>query len=103
MVYAKGPKAWGQCARCGHRDYLHRLVEDGYLEGLLVHPSCWDGKHPQDFLPEREDPVSVYRPSANADNIDDVIRFPNYSITDDRTNSSMPINITLGSAVVTTT
>lgn len=39
------------------------LVEDGHVEGLLVHPDWWEPKHPQEIPVVVTDPVALYRPA----------------------------------------
>jgi hypothetical protein len=39
------------------------LVEDGHIEGLLVHPDWWEPKHPQEIPVDVTDPVALYRPA----------------------------------------
>lgn len=39
------------------------LVEDGHIEGLLVHPDWWEPKHPQEIPVEVTDPIALYRPA----------------------------------------
>ena len=39
------------------------LVEDGHIEGLLVHPDWWEPKHPQEIPVTVTDPVALFRPA----------------------------------------
>lgn len=46
---------------------LKDMVSDGYYPSLVVDPSWYEGKHPQESLPEIEDPVSLWRPAPERD------------------------------------
>ena len=61
--YARGSKAWGNCARCGLRALLNDLVFDEYLPGMRVHSACKDFRHPQERLPKTTDPTALWKPS----------------------------------------
>lgn len=61
--FAEGRRAWGVCQRCGLRDYLRNLVEDGQSPGLLVHQGCYEPKHPQEKALRVDDPQALFRPS----------------------------------------
>ena len=46
---------------------LKDMVSDGYYPSLVVDPAWYEGKHPQESLPEIEDPVSLWRPAPERD------------------------------------
>lgn len=52
--YAPGDN-WIECQRCGMDVYASDAREDGYREGLIVCPSCYDAPHPQDYVRAFED------------------------------------------------
>lgn len=61
--YAKGTHAVAECQRSGQKMRYLDLVEDGHIEGLLVHPDWWEPKHPQEIPVEVTDPIALYRPA----------------------------------------
>ncbi|MBX3504408.1 MAG: hypothetical protein KF895_02940 [Parvibaculum sp.] len=61
--YARGEKAWGECARSGQRMLLKNMVEDGHIPGLMVHPDWWEPKHPQERVISVTDPQALHRPA----------------------------------------
>ena len=61
--YAKGRNAVAECQRSGQKMRYRDLVEDGHIEGLLVHPDWWEPKHPQEIPVSVTDPVALYRPA----------------------------------------
>lgn len=61
--YARGSRAWGECARGGHRLLRKDMVEDGHFPGLLVDPAWMEIKHPQETPVEVDDPIALYRPA----------------------------------------
>ena len=65
--YAKGKFAVGECARSGRKMLLQDMVSDGYYPSLVVDPAWYEGKHPQESLPEIEDPVALWRPAPERD------------------------------------
>ena len=65
--YAKGKFAVGECARSGRKMLLKDMVSDGYYPSLIVDPEWYEGKHPQESLPEIEDPVALWRPAPERD------------------------------------
>ncbi len=73
--YAKGKFAVGECARSGRKMMLKDMVSDGYYPSLVVDPSWYVGKHPQESLPEIEDPVSLWRPAPERDLSGATLRF----------------------------
>ena len=46
---------WIECQRCGMDVYASDAKEDGYREGLIVCPKCYDAPHPQDYVRAFED------------------------------------------------
>lgn len=46
---------------------LQDMVSDGYYPSLVVDPAWYEGKHPQESLPEIEDPVALWRPAPERD------------------------------------
>lgn len=52
---------------------LRDMVSDGYYPDLVVDPEWYEGKHPQESLPEIEDPVSLWRPAPERDQVDTVV------------------------------
>ncbi len=73
--YAKGKFAVGECARSGRKMLLKDMVSDGYYPSLVVDPEWYDPKHPQESLPEIEDPVSLWRPAPERDQVNSTFRF----------------------------
>lgn len=61
--YAKGKHALAECQRSGMKMAYRDLVEDGHIPGLLVHPDWYEPKHPQETVPDMNDPVALYRPA----------------------------------------
>lgn len=61
--FASDKHALGECARCGVKMLLKFMLNDGYYPNLIVCPSCWEPRHPQESLPNVEDPVTLYRPA----------------------------------------
>ena len=61
--YAKGTHAIAECQRSGQKMKYSDLLEDGHIEGLLVHPDWWEPKHPQEIPVAVDDPVALWRPS----------------------------------------
>lgn len=41
---------WTVCMRCGKDLYASQAVADGYDDGLIVCPDCYDPPHPQDYI-----------------------------------------------------
>jgi len=72
--YAKGKFAVGECARSGRKMLLKDMVSDGYYPSLVVDPAWYEGKHPQESLPEIEDPVSLWRPAPERDQVNSTLR-----------------------------
>jgi len=61
--YAKGKNAVAECQRSGQKMKYRDLVEDGHVPGLLVHPTWWEPKHPQEIPVTITDPIALYRPA----------------------------------------
>ena len=61
--YAKGRHAVAECQRSGQKMRYRDLVEDGHIEGLLVHPDWWEPKHPQEIPVVVTDPIALFRPA----------------------------------------
>jgi len=55
---------------------LKDMVSDGYYPSLVVDPAWYEGKHPQESLPEIEDPVSLWRPAPERDQVSTTFRMP---------------------------
>ena len=72
--YAKGKFAVGECARSGRKMLLKEMVSDGYYPSLVVDPAWYEGKHPQESLPEIEDPVALWRPAPERDLVSSTFR-----------------------------
>lgn len=52
-MFARGPRAWGICDRCGQRQLLNTLRGEtvrGAPRQNLVCVSCFDPDHPQNWL-----------------------------------------------------
>ena len=59
-------KTLGECARSGFVVPAKKLVKDGQLNGLLVHESERDPKHPQEFpIPKRSERHTVPAPEVS--------------------------------------
>ncbi len=54
---------------------LKDMVSDGYYPSLVVDPAWYEGKHPQESLPEIEDPVALWRPAPERDQVNGTVRF----------------------------
>ena len=54
---------------------LNDMVSDGYYPSLVVDPAWYEGKHPQESLPEIEDPVALWRPAPERDLSGGTLRF----------------------------
>lgn len=91
--YAKGRHAVAECQRSGQKMPYRDLVEDGHIEGLLVHPDWWEPKHPQEIPVEVIDPIALHRPA------------PEISIEDDYGEAEAPLPVPAGpsGSPVTTT
>lgn len=61
--YAKGNKAWGICGRSGRKMLLKDMVFDGRYPNMRVDPAWYEGKHPQEYLAQVDDPTALFRPS----------------------------------------
>lgn len=73
--YARGRYAVGECARSGRKMLLKNMVSDGYYPSLIVDPAWYEGKHPQESLPEIEDPVALWRPAPERDLVGATVDF----------------------------
>jgi hypothetical protein len=69
VKFADGKWAVGMCQRCGVKELLRKLVPDGQIPNLLVHPRCRDMKHEQERRQIREDAQILRRPSVDTDNM----------------------------------
>ena len=47
------------CDRCKKKYYASELRDDGQYPGLKVCKSCYDPKHPQEFLKGQKEDISV--------------------------------------------
>jgi hypothetical protein len=77
--YARGYNALAICERCSQKSLRRKLVYDGQFPDLLVCTSCWDPKHPQEYLPAVTDPVTIYDPTGDPDKFQantQVVSFP---------------------------
>lgn len=78
--YARGDNAVAICERCSKKTLRRYLVYDGQYPDMLVCTDCWDPKHPQEYLPDVSDPVTIYDPTGDpekiAANILDVLWYP---------------------------
>jgi hypothetical protein len=61
--YAEGRRAWGICARGGHKLLLRDMVTDGRYPNLRVDPAWREDQHPQEMLTKVDDPIALYRAS----------------------------------------
>ena len=96
MSYAYGKKAWGECAKCGRRVLLHKLISDGYNPNLQVEPLCYDPPYEPETLPPIDDPIQVADPSPSLNRIGAIISFPNYNLLDKRNNNPLNIGLHFG-------
>ncbi len=65
-MFARGPRAWGTCDRCGQRFLLNTLRGEtvaGNPRKNKVCDSCYDPDHPQNFIGK----TYVYDPQALRD------------------------------------
>lgn len=51
------------------------MTSDGYYPSLIVDPAWYEGKHPQESLPEIEDPVALWRPAPERDLVGATVDF----------------------------
>lgn len=65
VKYARGDRAWGTCARGGHRLLLRDMVSDPRT-GLLVDPSWAEDPEPKP-LPKTEDGIALHRIAPDLD------------------------------------
>lgn len=82
--FAKGKWAVGICGRCGGKYRLNKLVDDGQIPGLKVHPHCRDIKHEQEKRQIKDDAIILKRPAPNVD--------------DDSPGSAVPLTTARGDA-----
>lgn len=61
--YARGTHALGECARSGIKMLRRDMVRDGHYPHMLVHPSWWEPRHPQETLPAFDDPEALRDPA----------------------------------------
>lgn len=67
VKWARGARAWGQCARSGKRMLLRDMVADGYIKGLRVAPDEYDPPHPQERFTPLIDAQFVRNPAPDLD------------------------------------
>lgn len=67
--HAIGRNAIGICERSGKKMLRRQMVYDGQYPDLLVAPEEWDPKHPQEYLPDVSDPVTIYDPTGDTDKV----------------------------------
>jgi len=67
--HAVGRNAIGICERSGKKMLRRKMVYDGQYPDLLVAPEEWDPKHPQEYLPDVGDPVTIYDPTGDPDKV----------------------------------
>jgi len=65
--YASGRNAVAICDRCAKKIPYRELQYDGQVPELSVCPDCWDPKHPQEYLPDTFDPITLYDPTGDPD------------------------------------
>ena len=58
--YARGTKALAICERCAKKIPYRELRMDGQYPDLKVCDDCWDPKHPQEYLPDVFDPITLW-------------------------------------------
>lgn len=85
--YARGHRALGHCGRCGRKMLLRHLMYDGQVPDLQVCRDCWDPKHPQEFLPDVFDPVTLYGPTGDLDKSSNMVTISLDQITTGRQRS----------------
>lgn len=61
--FAKGSNAVGECGRSGRKMKLRDMVEDGNTPGLMVDPSWYEPKHPQEEVVVGTDATALERPA----------------------------------------
>ncbi len=64
---------WIECQRCGFDLLASQAREDGYREGLIVCPSCYDAPHPQDFVHAFEDTLTPAEHATGPDDTGSVV------------------------------
>lgn len=65
--YARGDKAVAICERCSKKVPYKVLRYDGQYPDLQVCPDCWDPKHPQEYLENTFDPITLRDPTGDPD------------------------------------
>lgn len=65
--YARGEKAVAICERCAKKVPYKSLRYDGQYPDLQVCPECWDPKHPQEYLEDVFDPITLRDPTGDPD------------------------------------
>ena len=63
--FASGKNAVAICERCAKKLPYLDLVKDGQYPDMNVCSDCYDPKHPQEYLPDTFDPVSLYDPTGD--------------------------------------
>ena len=82
-AYARGKWALGECARSGRKMLLRNMVADGYYPNLIVDPHWYEPKHPQESLPSLKDPVSLFRPAPDRDQVSGLLNLGGAENNDD--------------------
>lgn len=70
--------------RSGRKMLLKDMRSDGFYPNLIVDPAWYDSKHPQESLPEIEDPIALWRPAPERSGIGDFnLVLPIYDVITD--------------------
>lgn len=67
--YASGKYAVAICDRCADKIPYRKLKDDGQNPSLRVCPDCWDMHHPQEYLPDTFDPVTLYKSTGDPERL----------------------------------
>ena len=67
--YATGKNAVAICDRCAEKVPYSEIRKDGQYPDMNVCKSCWDPKHPQEYLPDTFDPITLYDPTGDPEHL----------------------------------
>lgn len=92
--FARGTRAWGECARSGRRMLLKDMVVDPY-KGFLVDPAWAEPALPIETPKDLSDGIALLRPAPDLDVIDTTFYFGDaWDLTTGRT--APPFSVKVG-------
>lgn len=95
--------AIGECGRSGQKMLLSEMVEDGYYPGLMVHPTWYEPRHPQEEFRAIHDEPSLKRPMPENNSLNLTVTWP---VLDEDTQETVPVvfgHFALGNVAVVIT